>query len=92
MASDLQNLSDRMLLDDLRNAIRVRHYSRRTEEAYAGWVKRFVLFNKKRHPREMGPSEVQQFLTHLALKARWRFYSESSSVSAPVLVPGETEH
>src|SRR5947207_8824375 len=55
------------LLDQLRAAIRVRHYSPRTEEAYAGWVRRFILFHGKRHPRELGESEVRLFLTSLAL-------------------------
>lgn len=49
------------------DAIRVRHYSRRTEKAYIGWVKRFIYFNNKRHPREMGAQEVAAFLTHLAV-------------------------
>jgi integron integrase len=47
-------------------AIAVRHYSRRTEQAYWHWIKRFVLWSGKRHPREMGPVEVGQFLTWLA--------------------------
>jgi len=55
------------LLDRVRAAIRARHYSLRTEEAYVGWVRRFILFHHKRHPAEMGESEVNQFLTHLAV-------------------------
>lgn len=55
------------LLDDLRGAIRVRHYSRRTEDAYIKWVHKFILFHKKRHPLEMGESEINAFLTHLAV-------------------------
>ena len=58
------------LLDRLREAIRVRHYSRRTEKAYVGWVRRFVLFHDKRHPQEMGRVEVSAFLSHLATQAR----------------------
>ena len=42
------------LLDQVRNAWRVRHYSLRTEDAYAGWVRRFILFHNKRHPKDMG--------------------------------------
>lgn len=48
------------------DAIAVRHYSRRTQEAYWHWIKRFVLWSGKRHPRDMGPAEVGQFLTWLA--------------------------
>jgi len=55
------------LLDRLRDAIRTRHYSLRTEEAYVGWVRRFILFHRKRHPAEMGEAEINQFLTHLAV-------------------------
>ncbi|QSX79364.1 integron integrase [Agrilutibacter solisilvae] len=54
------------LLDQVREAVRVRHFSRRTEQAYVGWVRRFVLANGKRHPRELGAVEVERFLTRLA--------------------------
>ena len=50
----------------LRRAIRQRHYSRRTEETYVGWVKRFVAFHGRRHPAELGAAEVSSFLSHLA--------------------------
>ncbi len=56
------------LLDRLRQAIRVRHYSLRTEEAYVGWVRRFILYHGKRHPLEMGAAEINAFLTHLAVE------------------------
>ena len=55
------------LLDRVRAACRVRHYSIRTEQAYADWIKRFVLFHGKRHPREMGAAEINRFPTHLAV-------------------------
>ena len=55
------------LLDRVRNAIRVRHYSHSTERAYIAWVRRFVLFHNKRHPSEMGKVEIEAFLTHLAV-------------------------
>ena len=54
------------LLDRLRQQIRLRHYSLRTEEAYVGWVRRFVLHHGKQHPKDLGAVEVQQFLSHLA--------------------------
>jgi integron integrase len=56
------------LLDQVRHAIRARHYSHRTEEAYVGWIKRFVLFHQKRHPSTMGHDEVREYLTYLAVK------------------------
>ena len=54
------------LLDQVRQAIRLRHYSPRTEEAYVGWIRRFILFHKKRHPAEMGEAETNSFLSDLA--------------------------
>ena len=56
------------LLDQVREAIRVRHMSLRTEEAYVDWVRRFILHHGKRHPKEMGAEEVGAFLTHLAVE------------------------
>ncbi len=58
----------RRLLDRVREAIRTRHYSYRTEEAYVGWIRRFILFHGKRHPADMGKAEIEQFLTALAVK------------------------
>ncbi len=56
------------LLERLREAIRVRHYSIRTEDAYADWARRFILFHGKRHPSELGAADVAAFLTHLAVE------------------------
>lgn len=56
------------LLDQVRGAIRARHYSRRTEEAYVFWIRRFILFHGKRHPREMDATHVTVFLTQLAVR------------------------
>ena len=52
----------------MRGAVRARHYSLRTEEAYVGWVKRFVLFHGKRHPQTMGEPEINAFLSDLAVR------------------------
>ncbi|MFX9054067.1 phage integrase N-terminal SAM-like domain-containing protein, partial [Acinetobacter baumannii] len=56
----------RRLLDRMRDAIRLRHYSIRTEDAYVGWALRFIVFHGKRHPADMGAAQVEAFLTHLA--------------------------
>ena len=56
------------LLDQVREAIRTRHYSLRTEDAYVGWIRRFILFHGKRHSLEMGQSEITQFLSALAVR------------------------
>lgn len=58
------------LPDLVRQAIRARHYSRRTEQAYVAWIARFVGFHGRRHPAEMGEAEVNRFLTHLAVHQR----------------------
>ena len=54
------------LLDQVRNKIRLKHYSLRTEQSYLDWIKRFILFNGKRHPVDLGAGAVEAFLTHLA--------------------------
>jgi len=54
------------LLEQVRDVVRRRHYSIRTEQSYVDWIKRFILYHDKRHPREMAEDEVAQFLTHLA--------------------------
>lgn len=54
------------LLDRVRQVVRLKHYSYRTEQTYVGWIKRFILFHQKRHPKEMGKAEVEAFLNHLA--------------------------
>ncbi len=54
------------LLDQMRDAIRIKHYSYRTEETYLDWARRYILFHQKRHPAEMGATEIQAFLAHLA--------------------------
>jgi integrase len=58
------------LLDQVRDKIRLKHYSIRTEQAYTDWIKRYILYFGKRHPREMGAPEVERFLTHLAVNGR----------------------
>jgi hypothetical protein len=70
------------LLDRLRAAIRLRHYSLRTEEAYAQWVRRFILFHNKRHPLEMGAAEINQFLTHLAVEGHVSASTQNQAFSA----------
>ncbi len=57
-------------LDRVRAVARVRHLSLRTEQAYSDWIRRFILFHKKRHPEEMGTEEIRQFLSHLAVEGQ----------------------
>jgi hypothetical protein len=55
------------LLDQVRQVIRIKHYSLRTEESYINWIKRFIFFHNKKHPKDMGEKEITQFLSHLAV-------------------------
>ena len=55
-----------MLLDQVRQVIRVKHYSLRTEESYVNWIKRYIFYHNKKHPIEMGENEIGEFITHLA--------------------------
>ena len=70
------------LLDEVRNAIRRKHFSIRTEQAYTDWIRRFILFHNKRHPREMGEAEVTQFLTHLARNRNVAASTQNQALSA----------
>ncbi|MBI1987231.1 MAG: integron integrase [Nitrospinae bacterium] len=70
------------LLDQVRQVIRTRHYSIRTEEAYVHWIKRFVLFHHKRHPKEMGAEEVNRFLSDLAVKQNVAASTQNQALSA----------
>ncbi len=70
------------LLDQLREALRARHYSRRTEQTYCLWVKRFILFHHVRHPADMAEQEINAFLTHLAVKERVSSSTQTQALSA----------
>jgi integron integrase len=70
------------LLDQLRAKIRLRHYSIRTEIQYVQWVRRFILFHGKRHPKQMGGPEVEAFLSHLALEGNVAASTQNQALSA----------
>lgn len=72
----------RMLLDVVREAIRVRHYSLKTEQAYVHWVKRLVMWSGRRHPRELGPTEIEAFLTALAVERHVSAGTQRQALSA----------
>ena len=73
-------------LEEVRRAIRVRHYSLRTEDAYLGWIKRFILFHGKRHPAQMGETEVGAFLTELAVNGRVAAATQNQALNAIVFL------
>ena len=70
------------LLEAVRDRCRVKHYSLRTEDAYLGWIKRFIFFHKMRHPSKMGGLEVEQFLTHLAVSGKVAASTQNQALSA----------
>ena len=70
------------LLDRVRAAIRVRHYSRRTEKAYVGWIRRFILFHGKRHPDGMAADEITRFLSYLAVERNVSASTQNQALSA----------
>lgn len=70
------------LLDQVRQQIRVRNYSIRTETAYAEWVKRYIRFHQYRHPLEMGAAEIVVFLTHLAVKRNVAGATQNQALAA----------
>lgn len=70
------------LLAEVRARLRVKHYSVRTEQAYVGWIRRFILANGKRHPRELGAREVEAFLSRLATRDRVAAATQNQALSA----------
>lgn len=77
------------LLDQVRAAIRLRHYSPKTEEAYVSWIRRFILFHGKRHPSAMGAAEVTAFLSDLAVTRGSSASTQNQALSAVLFLYGE---
>ncbi|MES9946697.1 MAG: integron integrase [Candidatus Thiodiazotropha sp.] len=73
-------------LQEVINQIRVRHYSRRTEDTYIHWIKRFIYYHKKRHPKDMREREVSQFLTHLAVNGNVSASTQNVALNALVFM------
>jgi integrase len=88
------------LIDRVRGAIRARHYSRRTEEAYVHWLRRFIVFHQKKHPSEMGAPEIGAFLTWRAVRQSVSASTQNQALSAILFLyrdvlhidPGAIEH
>jgi hypothetical protein len=78
----MQDRPQPRLLDQVRERIRRKHYSLRTEDAYVHWIRRFIYFHGKRHPRELGARETEQFLTHLAVAGRVSASTQNQAKSA----------
>jgi integron integrase len=70
------------LLDQVSDAIRLKHYSLRTEQTYKDWIKRYIIFHNKRHPKEMGIQEIQSYLSHLATEKNVAASTQNQALSA----------
>jgi hypothetical protein len=68
------------LLDQVRNKIRLKNYAYSTEKAYVHWIKRFILFHNKRHPLDMGASEIEVFLTYLAIEEHVTAFTQNQAL------------
>jgi integron integrase len=77
------------LLAQVRVALRLRHYSPRTDEAYLMWIRRFIVFHGRRHPAELGSAEVSAFLAHLATERRVSASTQNQALSALLFMYGE---
>ena len=80
------------LLDQVRETIRRKHYSLRTEATYIDWIKRYIFFHQKRHPAEMGAPEMEQFLNYLAVKRQVAASTQNQALSALVFLYREVLH
>jgi integron integrase len=80
------------LLDQLSDALRMSHYSYRTEQAYVDWVRRYILFHKKRHPQDLGAQEIRDFLTHLATDRNVAASTQNQALSAILFLYREVLH
>jgi integron integrase len=78
----METVTKPSLLSQVRRAIRLRHYSRRTEDAYVAWIRRFIHFCGQRHPRELGPSDVTRFLSSLAVDRQVSASTQNQALSA----------
>ena len=77
-----QPVQGKKILDQVSDAIRLKHYSYRTEQTYNDWIKRYILFHRKRHPAEMGAPEIQAFLSHLATEKNVAASTQNQALSA----------
>ncbi len=77
------------ILTQVRAAVRVRHYSRRTEEAYLGWIRRYVVFHGRQHPHGLGAKDVAAFLSHLAVAGRVSAATQNQALGALLFLYNE---
>ena len=87
-----QTSKPKKLLDQYRDSIRLKQYSFRTEKTYITWVREYILFHSKRHPREMGVIEINQFITHLVVDRKASASTQNQAISAILFLYNNTLH
>lgn len=80
------------LMEQVRGEIRTRHYSRRTEDAYVHWIRRFIVFHGRRHPRELGAPEITAFLTWLAVERHVAASTQNQALSGVLFLYRQVLH
>ena len=70
------------LLDQVRDIIRMKHYSPKTEKTYVGWIKRYILYHDKKHPKEMGVREIEAYLSYLATERKVAAATQNQAFNA----------
>ena len=82
----MHHMPDKKLRDQLRDVARLRHLGLRTEETYWNWIKRFIFFHQKQHPRDLSSEHISQFLTHLAVDGRVAASTQNQALNALVFL------
>jgi integron integrase len=89
---EVEAMPEIKLVDQIRNVIRVKHYSLSTEKTYIGWIKRYLVFHHMRHPREMGVPDIESFLSHLAVKEKVSSSTQNQAFNALLFLYREVLH
>ena len=77
-----EKISSPKLLERVKNAIRTKHYSRKTENSYCSWIKRYILYHNKKHPKDMGEVQIRRFINHLAVKRKLSASTQNQALCA----------
>lgn len=79
-------MAEKKLLDQVCDTLRVKHYSYRTEQTHVDWIRRYILFHNKSHPREMGENEIQTFITYPAIERNLTASLQNQALSAVIFL------
>lgn len=85
-------MGESRLLDRVRNVLRTKNYAYRTEQAYVGWIKRFILFHNKKHPRSLGEAEIESYLSYLALEREVTPSTQNQAMAALLFLYRDVLH